>query len=169
MAESTTPTTPLPPVGQTAALALVRPSDLRLVLFGLPAAGKSSLLGALAQTAQPLFLTASFYAPHPPLFPPKKYFEAYLKRDLPAPAHGDWVDWAALSPAGASSASSSAGAPLATTVAGQTRPRKSRYVEDSARSARDTSGNVNSARCFASSAASQRGCEYPSAATAWPP
>jgi hypothetical protein len=52
MADSTSPTTPLPLVGQTAALALIRPSDLRLVLFGLPAAGKSSLLGALAQAAQ---------------------------------------------------------------------------------------------------------------------
>jgi arylsulfatase A-like enzyme len=50
--------------------------------------------------AQPLFLTASFYAPHPPLFPPRKYFDACLKADLPAPAHGDWVDWPALSPAG---------------------------------------------------------------------
>jgi hypothetical protein len=52
MAEPTTTTPPLPPIGQTAALAVVRPSDLRLVLFGLPAAGKSSLLGALAQAAQ---------------------------------------------------------------------------------------------------------------------
>jgi arylsulfatase A-like enzyme len=49
---------------------------------------------------QPLFLTASFYAPHPPLFPPKKYFDAYLQAKLPAPARGDWVDWQALSPAG---------------------------------------------------------------------
>lgn len=49
---------------------------------------------------QPLFLTASFYAPHPPLFPPKKFFDALLGRDLPDPARGDWVDWAALSPAG---------------------------------------------------------------------
>jgi len=49
---------------------------------------------------QPLFLTASFYAPHPPLFPPKKFFDALLKKELPRPAHGDWVDWAALSPTG---------------------------------------------------------------------
>ena len=50
--------------------------------------------------AKPLFLTASFYAPHPPLFPPKKYFEHYSAANLPRPAHGDWVDWAALSPKG---------------------------------------------------------------------
>ena len=49
---------------------------------------------------KPLFLTTSFYSPHPPLFPPRKYFDAYQARKLPAPAHGDWVDWQALSPAG---------------------------------------------------------------------
>jgi len=49
---------------------------------------------------RPLFLTSSFYAPHPPLFPPKKYFDAYLKHKLPTPARGDWVDWGALSPKG---------------------------------------------------------------------
>ena len=48
----------------------------------------------------PLFLTASFFSPHPPLFPPKKYFDYYYNAKLPAPAHGDWVDWAALSPKG---------------------------------------------------------------------
>ncbi len=47
-----------------------------------------------------LFLTASFYAPHPPLFPPGKYFDRYMKATLPAPAHGDWVAWDGLSPAG---------------------------------------------------------------------
>lgn len=52
-------------------------------------------------TERPLFLTASFYAPHPPLFPPKEYFEAYLKKELPPPAHGDWVDWDTLTPKGA--------------------------------------------------------------------
>ncbi len=48
----------------------------------------------------PLFLTTSFYAPHPPLFPPPKYFEPYMNKQLPAPAHGDWVDWDSLSPEG---------------------------------------------------------------------
>ena len=53
-----------------------------------------------ADTSQPLFLTTSFYAPHPPLFPPKRYFEKYMAQELPSPAHGDWVDWTALSPEG---------------------------------------------------------------------
>jgi len=57
---------------------------------------------AEAQGDKPLFLTTSFYAPHPPLFPPKKYFDAYAKQKqkLPAPARGDWVDWNALSTRG---------------------------------------------------------------------
>jgi arylsulfatase len=50
--------------------------------------------------AQPLFLTTSFYSPHPPLFPPRRYFDAYVAQKLPAPAHGDWVDWQTLSPKG---------------------------------------------------------------------
>ncbi|GAB6167456.1 arylsulfatase [Thermostilla marina] len=50
---------------------------------------------------RPVFLTASFYAPHPPLFPPPQYFDKYMQADLPAPAHGDWVDWDALTPQGA--------------------------------------------------------------------
>lgn len=62
--------------------------------------GQSRLALAEAPAAQPLFLTASFYAPHPPLFPPRRLFDAYLEAPLPKPAHGDWVDWAALSPAG---------------------------------------------------------------------
>jgi len=49
---------------------------------------------------KPLFLTASFVAPHPPLYPPKKYFDYYAAAKLPQPAHGDWVDWGALSPKG---------------------------------------------------------------------
>lgn len=49
---------------------------------------------------QPLFLTASFYAPHPPLFPPAKYFDYYSHKELPPIAHGDWVDWKALTPEG---------------------------------------------------------------------
>jgi len=48
----------------------------------------------------PLFLTSSFYAPHPPLFPPKKYFDTYAKQRLPSVAQGDWVDWRALSSKG---------------------------------------------------------------------
>jgi arylsulfatase len=48
----------------------------------------------IAETApgEPLFLTASFYAPHPPLFPPQRLFEAVLKRNLPPAAGGEWVD-----------------------------------------------------------------------------
>lgn len=53
-----------------------------------------------ADIQRPLFLTTSFYAPHPPLFPPKKYFDLYAKQKLPAPAHGDWVDWEELKPGG---------------------------------------------------------------------
>ena len=52
MPEPGAPSPPLPAVGQTAALAAVSPTALRIALFGLPAAGKSSLLGALAQAAQ---------------------------------------------------------------------------------------------------------------------
>ncbi len=53
-----------------------------------------------AADEEPLFLTASFYAPHPPLFPPECYFEAYLQRELPPPARGAWVDWDSLTPQG---------------------------------------------------------------------
>ncbi len=48
---------------------------------------------------QPLLLTASFYAPHPPLFPTGRYFDAFLDMDLPDIALGDWVDLDVLSPA----------------------------------------------------------------------
>jgi arylsulfatase len=50
--------------------------------------------------AKPLFLTASFYAPHPPLFPPSRFFEKYLKASLPPVAMGGWVDRRALRPEG---------------------------------------------------------------------
>jgi len=49
---------------------------------------------------KPLFLTTSFYAPHPPLFPPKNFFDDNYRSERPAPAHGDWVRWDTLSPAG---------------------------------------------------------------------
>ncbi len=38
-----------------------------------------------------LFLTTSFYAPHPPLIPPDFYYRRYLDMDLPDKAVGDWV------------------------------------------------------------------------------
>jgi arylsulfatase A-like enzyme len=53
---------------------------------------------AAAPPNQPLFLTASFYAPHPPLFPPVKFFRRCLSAHLPAPARGDWVDWENVPP-----------------------------------------------------------------------
>ena len=62
---------------------------------------KSRKVLADAPAEKPLFLTTSFYAPHPPLFPPKKHFDACRKRDLPDCAHGDWVNWKALTPKGA--------------------------------------------------------------------
>jgi arylsulfatase A-like enzyme len=52
------------------------------------------------EETKPLFLTASFYAPHPPLFPPGKHYDACMEKDLPGIARGDWVDWEKLSPAG---------------------------------------------------------------------
>jgi arylsulfatase len=39
----------------------------------------------------PLFLTASFYAPHPPLIPPAFYYDRYRRMDLPDPAIGAWA------------------------------------------------------------------------------
>jgi arylsulfatase len=63
--------------------------------------GKARSVVATAAADQPLFLTASFYAPHPPLFPPAEYFDRYMQQELPPPAHGDWVDWDSLTPRGA--------------------------------------------------------------------
>ncbi len=56
---------------------------------------------AAAPDGKPLFLTASTYAPHPPLVPPAWYLDYYLRRDLPAAARGDWVDWETLRATGA--------------------------------------------------------------------
>jgi arylsulfatase A-like enzyme len=55
---------------------------------------------AAAAAQRPLFLTASFYAPHPPLFPPARLFEKYLNAQLPPVAMGAWVDRSRLSPTG---------------------------------------------------------------------
>jgi len=53
-----------------------------------------------ADADKPIFLTTSFYAPHPPLFPPKKYWDACAARKLPKTAHGDWVDWPTITTKG---------------------------------------------------------------------
>ena len=39
---------------------------------------------------RPLFLSASFYAPHPPFFPPGFYMESMARRRLPEPSIGGW-------------------------------------------------------------------------------
>jgi arylsulfatase len=49
---------------------------------------------------QPLFLSTSFYAPHPPLFPPARLFQHHLASTLPPVAMGTWVDATKLSPTG---------------------------------------------------------------------
>lgn len=53
-----------------------------------------------APSEKPLFLTTSFFSPHPPLFPPARFFNYYENRHLRAPAHGDWVNWNALTTKG---------------------------------------------------------------------
>ena len=42
------------------------------------------------EESRPLFLTTSFYAPHPPLIPPAFYMDRYLRMNAPAPAIGSW-------------------------------------------------------------------------------
>jgi len=39
---------------------------------------------------RPLFLVASFFAPHSPLFPPARYLDEFLGMELPPVALGDW-------------------------------------------------------------------------------
>jgi arylsulfatase A-like enzyme len=63
-------------------------------------AGQARMVVKEAPPEKPLFLTVSFYAPHPPLFPPRRYFDYYQQQKLPPVAHGDWVDWKSLSPEG---------------------------------------------------------------------
>jgi arylsulfatase A-like enzyme len=55
---------------------------------------------AAAAADKPVFLTTSFFSPHPPLFPPKRIFDYYMKQKLPRPAHGDWVQWDQLTSEG---------------------------------------------------------------------
>ena len=45
---------------------------------------------------QALFLTTSFYAPHPPLIPPDFYYQRYLNMNLPDRVIGDWAGPAPL-------------------------------------------------------------------------
>ena len=40
----------------------------------------------------PFFLNLSFIDPHPPLTPPRFYYDRYIDRDLPPPDVGDWAD-----------------------------------------------------------------------------
>ena len=55
---------------------------------------------AATAAEKPLFLTASFYAPHPPLFPPARFFDKFLAGPLPPVAMGAWVDQKPLRPEG---------------------------------------------------------------------
>jgi arylsulfatase A-like enzyme len=49
------------------------------------------ILGRYDGTA-PLFLTTSFFAPHPPLFPPAFYIERYMRMNLPPATIGSWAE-----------------------------------------------------------------------------
>jgi arylsulfatase len=40
---------------------------------------------------RPMFHVSSFYAPHPPLFPPAPYLDKFLEKDLPDAFIGDWA------------------------------------------------------------------------------
>lgn len=39
----------------------------------------------------PFFLNLSFIDPHPPLTPPRVYYDRYISRELPEPVVGDWA------------------------------------------------------------------------------
>ncbi len=39
----------------------------------------------------PFFLNLSIFDPHPPIAPPREYYDRYINRELPEPAVGDWV------------------------------------------------------------------------------
>jgi arylsulfatase A-like enzyme len=40
----------------------------------------------------PFFLSLGFVAPHPPLIPPRDYYQRYVDQDLDDPVVGDWVE-----------------------------------------------------------------------------
>jgi len=61
---------------------------------------KSRAIVSQTSIERPLFLTVSFYAPHPPLFPPARFFNEYLEAKLPPVAFGSWVDRSRLTTAG---------------------------------------------------------------------
>jgi len=46
----------------------------------------------ISDMSAPFFMTASFFAPHPPLIPPEFYMNRYLRTQNPAPAVGDWAE-----------------------------------------------------------------------------
>jgi len=41
---------------------------------------------------RPLFMSVGFIAPHPPLAPPRDYYDRYMQMDLPEPVIGDWAE-----------------------------------------------------------------------------
>lgn len=41
---------------------------------------------------RPFFLKLSYHQPHPPCTPPAHYFDYYMKKDIPEPVVGDWVE-----------------------------------------------------------------------------
>lgn len=43
-------------------------------------------------TTKPFFLWMSYVAPHPPLLPPKEYFDMYMQKNLPTPKVAKWAD-----------------------------------------------------------------------------
>ena len=45
----------------------------------------------LRDPTQPFFLTISFLAPHPPLIPPRFYYDRYIRREPPDIPIGDWA------------------------------------------------------------------------------
>src|SRR5690606_31462039 len=40
----------------------------------------------------PFFLNISLFDPHPPIAPPRVYYDRYISRAIPDPVIGDWAD-----------------------------------------------------------------------------